>query len=152
MMPLRPIAGRHGVFFTALLTGLGLAVLGLGGAGSAAQPFPFGQMLMLDVKPMRPVERVPILTVAPDGQATIGLWCKTLHGRVMLSDSAIRIDPGPIPLDLPRYRVDGQCSEQRIQADLDTLTALLQVTGWSARGDAVVLTGPKTFRFRVSTN
>ena len=48
--------------------------------------------------------------------------------------------------------VDGQCSGARMQADQDTLTALSQVTGWSARGDAVVLIGPRTFRFLVSRN
>ena len=131
---------------------LALALAGVAGAAPAAQPFPFDQMLRLDVRPMRPVKRVPILTVSRDGEATIGLWCKTLRGRVELSDSAIRIEPGPIPQALPRYMVDGQCSEARMQADLDTLTALIQVTGWRARGDALVLTGPKTFRFRVSSN
>ena len=131
---------------------LALMLAGLVREAPAAQPFPFDQTLMLDVKPMRPVKRVPILTVSSDGEATIGLWCKTLRGRVQLSEDAIRIEPGPIPEDLPRYMVDGQCSDARMQADLDTLTALMQVTGWRARGDAVLLIGPKTFRFRVSTN
>jgi len=136
----------------ALVGALALALTGLAGAAPAAQPFPFDQMLQLDVRPMRPVKRVPILTVARDGAATIGLWCKTLRGRVEVSNQAIRIEPGPIPQALPRYMVDGQCSEARMQADLDTLTALIQVTGWRARGDALVLTGPKTFRFRASSN
>jgi hypothetical protein len=125
MRSLRPVAGRH-----AIVSGmLALALLGLAGAARAAQPFPFGQVLMLDVQPMCPVKRVPILTVARDGAANMGLWCKTLRARVVLSDDAIRIEPGPIPAGLPRYRVDGQCSDARMQADLDTLTALLQVTG-----------------------
>lgn len=95
---------------------------------------------------------MPIRTVSRDGKATIGLWCKTLRARVLLSDDTIRIQPGPMPLDLPHYRVDGQCSDARMQAYLDTLTAHIQVTGWRARGDALVLTGPKTFRFLPSTN
>lgn len=45
MAPLRPIAGRHAFASEALA----LALLGLASAGRAAQPFPFGQMLMLDV-------------------------------------------------------------------------------------------------------
>jgi heat shock protein HslJ len=136
----------------AFVGALALALAGFAGAAPAAQPFPFDQMLRLDVRPMRLVKRVPILTVSRDGEATIGLWCKTLRGRVQVSDQAIRIEPGPIPQALPRYMVDGQCSEARMQADLDTLTALIQVTGWRARGDALVLTGPKTFRFRASSN
>ena len=148
MTILRLTAGRYGF----VLGALALTLIGLAGPGRATQPFPFDQLLMLDVAPMRPVKRVPILTVTKTGEATIGLWCKTLRGRVQLTDSAIRIEPGPIPEGLPQYRVDGQCSEARMQADLDTLTALIQVTGWRARGDALVLSGPKTFRFRVSTN
>jgi hypothetical protein len=129
-----------------------LLLAGLASPAPAAQPFPFDQTLRLDIAPMRPVKRVPILTVARNGEATIGLWCKTLRARVQLSNSDIRIEPGPIPQDLPRYMVDGQCSDARLQADLDTLTALIQVTGWRARGDALMLIGPKTFRFRTSSN
>ena len=148
MILLRPAAGRKSIVYGVLA----LMLAGLAGPAGAVQPFPFDQTLMLDVQPMRPVKRVPILTVARDGEATIGLWCQTLRGRVQLSDNAIRIEPGPIPQALPRYMVDGQCSNARMQADLDTLTALVQVTGWQARDDAVVLIGPKTFRFRISTN
>ena len=148
MIVLRLTAGRYGIVFGALA----LMLVGLAGPGRAAQPFPFDQTLMLDVAPMQPIKRVPILTVARDGEATIGLWCKTVRGRVELSDNAIRIEPGPIPTELPRYMIDGQCSDARMQADLDTLTALIQVTGWRAQGDALILSGPKTFRFRVSTN
>ena len=148
MIDLRLFAGRQS-FACSLFA---LALLGLAGSGRAAQPFPFDQIMRLDVEPMRPVKRVPILTVARSGEATIGLWCKTVRGRVELSDNAIRIEPGPLPDGLPRYMIDGQCSETRMQADLDMLTALVQVTGWRARGDALVLSGPKTFRFRLSTN
>lgn len=148
MTLLRPTAGRH-VFVCGALA---LTLLGLAGAVRAAQPFPFDQMLMLDIAPMRPIKRVPLLTVAKSGEATIGLWCKTVRGRVELSDSAIRIEPGPLPDALPQYMIDGQCSDARLQADQDTLAALSQVTGWSARGDALVLSGPTTFRFRLSTN
>ena len=148
MTVLRLTAGRYGFVFGALA----LTLIGLAGPGRAAQPFPFDQMLMLDVAPMRPLKRVPILMVARNGEATIGLWCKTLRGRVELSDNTIRIEPGPIPTELPRYMIDGQCSDARMQADLNTLTALVQVTGWRAQGDALVLSGPQTFRFRLSTN
>jgi len=148
MIVLRPIAGRPAVVCGALA----LMLLGLAVPGHAVQPFPFDQMLRLEVKPMRPLKRVPILTVARNGEATIGLWCKTVQGRVELTDSAIRIEPGPLPDALPQYMIDGQCSDARMQADQDTLAALSQVTGWRARGDALVLSGPRTFLFRMSTN
>ena len=148
MTVLRLTAGRMSFACGALALMLG----GLAGQARAAQQFPFDQMLQLDVAPMRPVKRVPILTVSSNGEATIGLWCKTVRGRVELTDSAIRIEPAPLPEALPQYMIDGQCSDARMQADLDTLTALIQVTGWRARGDALVLSGPTTLRFRASTN
>jgi hypothetical protein len=147
-MDFRLSAGRY-TFVGGLLA---LLLAGIGGPAGAAQPFPFDQILQLDVAPMRPVKRVPILTVAKNGEATIGLWCKTVRGRVELSDNAIRIEAGPLPEALPQYMADGQCSEARILADQDTLAALAQVTGWRAQGEALGLSGPTSFRFRVSTN
>jgi heat shock protein HslJ len=148
MIALRPITGR-----SAIVCGLFvLAVLGLGGPGRATQSFPFDQVLLLDVPPMLPVKRVPILTVASNGEATFGLWCKTVRGRVELSDNAIRIEPGPLPDALPQYMVDGQCTDARMQADQDTLTALAQVTGWRRQGRALVLLGPVALKFRPSDN
>lgn len=107
---------------------------------------------MLDVKPMPPVKRVPILTVSQDGEATIGLWCKTVRARAELADGALRIEPGPLPDELPQYMVDGQCTDERIKADRDTLDALGQVTGWRRQGDAIVLTGATPLKFRPSSN
>jgi heat shock protein HslJ len=148
MMVFRLIAGRHGFVCGALA----LALTGLAGAALGAQPFPFDQVMLLDVKPMRPVKRVPILTVARNGEATIGLWCKTVRGRVELTDNAIRIEPGPLPEGLPQYMVDGQCSDARMQADQETLAALSQVTGWRRQGQAVLLLGPRALKFRPSDN
>jgi heat shock protein HslJ len=147
-MNFRLSAGRK-VFVGGLLA---LVLAGFAGQAGAAQPFPFGQMLMLDVKPMRPVKRVPILTVTKNGEATIGLWCKTVRGRVELTDNAIRIEPGPLPEGLPQYMVDGQCSDARMQADQETLAALSQVTGWRRQGQAVLLLGPRALKFRPSDN
>ena len=148
MTVLRLSAGWHAVVCSALA----LVLLGLGGPVRAAEPFPFDQILMLDAAPMRPVKRVPVLTVSRNGEATIGLWCKTVQGRVEFSQSAIRIEPGPLPEALPQYMVDGQCSDTRMQADQDTLAALAQVTTWRRRGGEIVLLGPTSFKFRPSDN
>jgi hypothetical protein len=144
----RLIAGRSCFACGVLALGLlaGASVL------RAADQFPFDQTLMLDVKPMPPVKRVPILTVDQNGEATIGLWCKTVRARAALTDSAMRIEPGPLPDDLPQYVVDGQCTDERMKADQDTLDALTQVTGWRRQGGAIVLTGAAPLKFRPSSN
>ena len=107
---------------------------------------------MLDVKPMPPVKRVPILTVEQNGEATIGLWCKTVRARAELTDGAMRIEPAPLPDELPQYMVDGQCTDERMKADQDTLAALAQVTSWRRQGGAIVLTGAAPLKFRPSSN
>lgn len=146
----RLLAGRSLLSRSVIAAGLIL----LGGAGLrlgvAADRFPFDQDLLLNAARIGRVKRVPILNVAADGRATIDLWCRTVHGRVQLSDTAMQIEPGPLPTGLPQYMVDGQCTPERMQADTDTLATLAQVTGWYRRGDVVTLTGPQTLRFRVS--
>jgi heat shock protein HslJ len=147
MIDCRLSAGRSGFM-------LGILVAGLiaGSALRAAEPFPFDQELLLDVRPMRPVKRVPVLNVEPNGTATINLWCHTVQGRVELNDRAIKIEPGPLPVELPRYMIDGQCTPQRIEADGATLAALTQVTEWRKQGGTVVLLGPQTLKFRPAGN
>jgi len=148
MSVFRLIAGRYGFVCGALP----LVLLAVCNLAPAADLFPFDQTLMLDAKPLPPVKRVPILTVAQNGEATIGLWCKTVRGRVELSDRMIRIEPGPLPEDLPQYMIDGQCTDERMKADQDTLAALAQVTGWQRQGGAVVLLGATPLKFRPSEN
>jgi heat shock protein HslJ len=148
MTAIRLIAGRPAIAWCVIAAGLLTAWV----PSRAVEPFPFDQELLLDVRPMPPVKRVPVLMVAPNGAATIDLWCQTVKGRVELSDTAIRIEPGPLPDGLPQYMSDGQCTPERMQADQQVLTELAQVTAWRARGDAVVLSGPTTLRFRLSTH
>ena len=143
---IRLIAGRHifacGIFAALLLTG----------AAVAADEFPFDQQLILDAAPMRPGKRMPMLSVAANGDATIGLWCKSVNARVELSDATIRIEPGPLPDALPEMMGNGQCTPERMQADQDLLALLSQVTSWQERGGAVVLAGPATLKFRPASN
>lgn len=148
MIDLRLITGRWAVAGCLLAAGLMTA----GDVGRAAEPFPFDQELLLDVRPMRPVKRVPVLMVGANGAATIDLWCKTVQGRVDVSDTAIRVEPVPLPDALPQYMSDGQCTPERMQADQATLSEMAQVTGWHRRGDTVVLSGPTTLRFRLSSH
>lgn len=148
----RLLAGRS--LLSRSVIAAGLIVLGAAGLrlGVAAERFPFDQDLLLNAARLGRVKRVPVLNVAADGSATIDLWCRTVRGRVQLSESAMRIEPVPLSAGLPKYMVDGQCTPQRMQADNDTLTALAQITGWRRSGSAVTLTGPQTLRFRVSNH
>ncbi len=144
---IRLIAGRH--CFARGILGIFLLLLA-SGIGVAADRFPFDQELLLEAAPMRPAKRMPILTVAPDGNATIDLWCKTVQARMEISDATVKIEPGPLPEALPEMMSDGQCSPGRMQADEDMLAALAQVTAWRKQGSSLVLVGPMTLKFRPS--
>ena len=122
------------------------------GTGIAAEPFPFDQELLLDAAPMRPGKRMPLLTVEPNGNARIDLWCRTVPGRIEMSDTAMKIETGPLPEGQPEMMSVGQCTPERMQADGDLLIALVQMTGWRREGDAIVLVGATPLRFRPATN
>jgi hypothetical protein len=145
MLDSRSAAGRPAIACYILL-GLLVAC----GRSFAAETFPFDRELLLDVRPMRPVKRVPVLNVTPNGAAIIDLWCQTVKGRVELAQDVIRIEPGPLPEDLPRYMTPGQCTPERMQADQELLADIAQVTTWRRQGQAIVLVGPKTLRLRPS--
>lgn len=135
-----------------LMRGAGAAALLLlaYGAGAPAEPFPFDQELLLDAAPMRPGKRMPVLTVEPNGNARIDLWCRTVPGRMEISDAAIKIESGPLPEDLPAMQSAGQCTPERMQADEELLATLTQMTAWRRDGAGIVLEGPKTLKFRAS--
>jgi len=118
----------------------------------AGEQFPFDQDLILDAAPMRPGKRMPMLTVAASGDATIGLWCKTVSARVEIADAAIKIEPGPLPEALPEMMGNGQCTPQRMEADEALLAKLAQVTAWHIQGGAIVLEGPAPLKFRAASN
>jgi hypothetical protein len=118
----------------------------------AADEFPYDRVLLLDAAPMRPLKRVPILTVEEGGRATVELWCRTVPARVEVSGEAIKIETAPLPEALPQYMSTGQCSDDRVQADTAMLDALAQVTEWRRRGDGVVLMGATQMVFRASSH
>ena len=116
----------------------------------AVEVFPYDQQLMLDVAPMGKVRRVPSVTVDSGGAAQVNLWCRTVAARVALNGADIQIASAPLPEALPQYMSDGQCSPERMAADLDLINALAQVTGWQKAGGAIMLVGPSALRFRPS--
>lgn len=121
----------------------------------AAEPFPFGTELMLDVSPMHGSKRVPMLEIEDDGAVTIDLWCTSLRGRATISDDSITIVPGQ-PASLvpgqPAADPQGQCDPERQASDAAIVAVLSQVTKWRRSGDFVELSGPTTLRYRLMTN
>ena len=137
-----------------LLRGVGAAlVLFLAcGGGLAADSFPFDQEFLLDAAPMRPGKRMPGLTVEPNGNARIELWCRTVTARFEISDTAIKIEAGSLPENPPDMQSAGQCTPERMQADEELFATLAQVTAWRREGEGIVLEGPKPLRFRLSSH
>jgi hypothetical protein len=130
----------------------GVLLFVLPGLAAAADSFPFDRYLLLDAAPMRPGKRIPMITIAANGDATLGLWCKTVAAHVEVSDDGIKIEPGPLPDALPEMMARDQCTPARMQADQNLLDAFAQVTGWHSKGDALVLDGPTPLKFSPATN
>lgn len=114
----------------------------------ATETFPYDRQLLLDVAPMGKVRRTPSMTIESDGSARLELWCRTASAQVTTNGDQIRIVPAPLPDGLPQYMSDGQCAPERMDADLDFLNALAQVTAWRRAGGGIVtLEGPMALRF-----
>jgi hypothetical protein len=120
------------------------------GAAASADQFPFDQELLLHAAPMRPGKRMPILTVEPNGNAKIDLWCKTVSARLEISETSIKIEAGPLPEGLPEVMSAGQCTPDRIKADEELLANFTQVTAWHRQNGGIVLVGPMPLKFRLS--
>lgn len=122
-----------------------LVALLVAGTGAAwAQEFPYDRDLVLDARALGGSKRLPVIAISPDGQAQVDLWCKRGTGQAAIAGETITITLGAMN--------DEPCTAERQQADEDMLAALAGITGWSARGDVVTLTGSKPLRFRVATN
>jgi heat shock protein HslJ len=125
-----------------ILAACALASFGI--ARAAAQEFPFGRELMLDVSPMKGSKRVPMLDIDARGVADIDLWCNSVKGQMVVAGDTITILTG--------QKTERACPPEREQADDDVLAALNEVTNWRREGDVLVLVGTRTMRFRLQTN
>jgi len=117
---------------------------------AAAEQFPFDRELVLDAAPIRPGKHMPMLTVMPNGDATIELWCKTVSAHVEVSDASIKFETQPLPDALPETMGRDQCTSARMEADSDLLAAIARTTEWRTQGSGLVLVGPKTLEFRAN--
>lgn len=120
--------------------------------GRAAEPFPFGEELLLDTPPMKPGRRMPGVTVERSGNAVLDLWCKSVPARVEVTETAIRIEAAPLPEELPAMQSTAQCTPERILADAELLAALTKVTAWRSQKATLILEGPTTLTFKTATN
>ena len=136
------------------LTAVSLSITMLAGSAAFAQQFPFDQVLVLEAPRMGQVKRVPVLTIGADGRTTVDLWCKTVPALFEVNGAQIMVQTAPLPEALPLYMSSGQCSSERMQADVELLGQLAQATEWSRQGDRVILSGPAgaPLRFRLSSH
>jgi heat shock protein HslJ len=138
-----PDTDRKAGWLIAALVALGFIVVSTAGfAGESS--FPFDQELLLDAKPMKGSQRVPILDIGQRGETTIDLWCNSVQGQIVVVESTISIMTGA--------KTERQCDAARMRGDDDLLAALLQATSWRREGDTIVLLGARTLRFRAATN
>jgi hypothetical protein len=123
---------------------LAMAAGGIAPARDIMKEFPFDEELMLDTPPMRGSKRVPMLDIAANGAVLIDLWCNSVQGQIVIVETRISILTGA--------KTNRSCPPERARGDEEVLSSLMQVTTWRREGDAVVLVGPQTLRFRKATN
>jgi len=114
------------------------------GEAAAGSMFPFGQELMLDARPMKGSKRLPLLDIQENGATEIDLWCNSVHAQTVVSRNTITITAGE--------KTERQCDPERMRGDDEMLSALSQVTNWRLDGDTLILTGPRTIKFRMESN
>ena len=135
------LAGRMS-YWLAVLT---LVLSGLASpAGAQNGVFPYDNELRLEAAPQRGSKRVPVLQISENGKVDIDLWCVSGKGQAAIAENSITI--------VPTAMTDNQCSSEQLQRDEELLADITQVTQWKRQGDIVVLNGPKTLRYRMSTN
>ncbi len=126
-------------------TAAALLIAALAGRAHAADAeFPYGQELLLDAAPMKGSKRIPSLEVESNGRATIDLWCNEVAAQFVVAGETLTVLTGT--------KTERQCDPERMRADEDLLSALTQVTTWRQQGEALLLEGPKSLRFRPATN
>src|ERR1700721_2154089 len=111
---------------------------------SAEDGFPFGFEMSLETAPQPGSKRVPTLEIGDNGEATLGLWCKSGKGQFSVAGNTVIFVPGPLQ--------DRSCPPARAQADDDLVAALGEAATWKRQGDLVSFIGTRPLRFRLNTN
>ena len=110
----------------------------------AAEEFPFGLEMTLDVAPQPGSKRLPTLEIGDSGEARLELWCKGGKGQFSVAGNSVVFVAGPLE--------DRTCPPARAQADDDLVAALSEAATWKRQGDSVSFIGTKPLRFRINTN
>ena len=114
------------------------------GPACAAEEFPFGLEMTLDVAPQPGSKRLPTLEIGDSGEARLELWCKGGKGQFSVAGNTVIFVAGPLE--------DRACAPARAQADDDLVAALSEAATWKRQGDFVSFIGTKPLRFRLNTN
>jgi hypothetical protein len=110
----------------------------------AAEEFPFGLEMTLDVAPQPGLKRLPTLEIGDSGEARLELWCKGGKGQFSVAGNTVVFVAGPLE--------DRTCPPARAQADDDLVAALSEAATWKRQGDSVSFIGTRPLRFRLNTN
>jgi hypothetical protein len=110
----------------------------------AADEFPFGLEMTLDVVRQPGSKRLPTLEIGDAGEAILELWCKGGKGQFSVAGNTVVFVPGPLE--------DRSCPPARAEADDELVAALGEAATWKRQGDFVSFVGAKTLRFRINTN
>ena len=129
-------------FFRQAAITLVLAATFQGVPAWAAEEFPFGLEMTLDVAPQPGSKRLPTLEIGDSGEARLELWCKDGKGQFSVAGNTVIFVAGPLE--------DRACAPAR--ADDDLVAALSEAATWKRQGDFVSFIGTKPLRFRLNTN
>jgi META domain len=110
----------------------------------AAEEFPFGLEMTLDVAPQPGSKRLPTLEIGDSGEARLELWCKGGKGQFSVAGNTVIFVAGSLE--------DRACPPARAQADDELVAALSEAATWKRQGDLVSFIGTRPLRFRVNTN
>lgn len=131
-------------FGTALVTAI-LLTAGCGFSSlRAAEQFPFGLEMTLDVPPQPGSKRIPNLEIGDRGEVRLELWCKAGAGQFSVAGNTVIFVPGAMD--------NRTCSPAQMQMDDVLLAELADATTWARKGDYVTFTGRATLRFHLNTN
>ena len=132
-------------FLRCAAAALVLAAIGVGAIpASAADGFPFGADMTLDVARQPGSKRLPTLEIGDNGEARLELWCKGGKGQFSVAGNTVIFVPGQLQ--------GRDCPPARAQADDDLVAALGEAATWKRQGDLVSFIGTRPLRFRINTN
>jgi heat shock protein HslJ len=110
----------------------------------AAEDFPFGFEMTMEVAPQPGSKRMPTLEIGDDGEAKLDLWCKSGKGQFSVAGNTVIFVPGPME--------ERGCAPDRAATDDETVAALSEAATWKRQGDLVSFIGTRSVRFRINTN